>query len=1132
LFIGNPGTGKTTVATLLAKALAELEYRKNPTPVLTSADEILSSGMPPPAAAFAQMAATADGGTLFIDEAYLFNPAPKGSTANDSNKVLNTLMKLSETMRLTTSFILAGYKEEMTSLLGYNPGFPSRFPKKFTFDFVDYTEIQLTKILHEMTVARGFHFESMRQCGVPIARVLARRLSRGANKKGFGNARECERLLDLCVQNQSARLVKLKTNQIPITPDMYRTLTRADTVGERPRLEDSSYMAQLMSMIGLKQVKDTVKNLMNLQLQNYDAEMRGEQIQVISLHRLFLGNPGTGKTTVARIYGKMLQQFGFLSDGDLIEVTPSDLKGHHQGDAATRTREVCESAKGKVLFIDEAYNLDPARANNTYGNEVIDTLVECVAGNAGVDMCVIMAGYKPQMEEMFRNCNNPGLKGRFNIGEALMFEDFTDEDIKKVLKQQVVEAGLIAEPGTLDYAISVITKKRMEDGFRNAGEAGQILDRAKLRHSTRLTKNDPPVTHPKRLIPSDFAGEELTLEQARDAFNGLDNLEHVYAVLDKFEALVETAKESGKKPHEVMADSHMLFLGPPGTGKTTLGQRFAQMFKHLEILPSDRFEYTTAGNLLGRYMGSTSNNTLDALRKAKGGILFIDEAYGMLPRHGSYGGEIIQTLIDNVTSEEFKGKVIVILAGYEDHITQLFEINAGFQSRFDKMRVQFDAWTAEQATRALVNLIVRDHKTITPEAEAALGSYFQTYADLPNWASARDVKDIILQQMEGFRAERSFELSKQRRLLAGAGAAAAGGGVGGPKPIGPRGSAQRDALPPQIPYELVDVQKTFASAIAARGGDANGGGPQSSVRKIYNKVSYKELLKRAERGGTIVVVNFASVATCPHSARFTPIFEDIAEENNDVMFAAVDSGSAEDVFSLERVSSVPCTLLFLKGIRQAEVKGVDANGLRSAIMSLKRQLTKLGMNAPPPPPLVTSGQPGLPPRGPNIAYGGTQTMAKVEKPPVISIRPGDDTGDDDNDDGPGNESNFWAALEDACAELGWSLDKVKMMLEDEAKFPPPEIMAIIQRKTGAKNPLKVKSMLQQQRGAVLEKIKISIKAAEKAKSEEEAKIQTKLKMLGRCPMGFEWLREGSGWRCAGGSHYCTDQELSEFKNDV
>ena len=106
------------------------------------------------------------------------------------------------------------------------------------------------------------------------------------------------------------------------------------------------------------------------------------------------------------------------------------------------------------------------------------------------------------------------------------------------------------------------------------------------------------------------------------------------------------------------------------------------------------------------------------------------------------------------------------------------------------------------------------------------------------------------------------------------------------------------------------------------------------------------------------------------------------------------------------------------------------------------------------------------------------------------------------------------------------------MLEDEANFPPPEIIKIIQGKTGTKNPAKVANMLKQQRGAVLEKIKISIAEADRAKTEEEAKIQTKLKQLSRCPMGFEWLREGCGWRCAGGSHFCSDQELDQYMNDV
>jgi hypothetical protein len=100
----------------------------------------------------------------------------------------------------------------------------------------------------------------------------------------------------------------------------------------------------------------------------------------------------TGKTTVARLYGRILKDFGFLSDGDLVEVTPSDLKGQAQGEAASRTKALLDSAVGKVVFIDEAYGLDPIRNNNAFGAEVIDTLIEKIDGSAGSNMCVIMAG--------------------------------------------------------------------------------------------------------------------------------------------------------------------------------------------------------------------------------------------------------------------------------------------------------------------------------------------------------------------------------------------------------------------------------------------------------------------------------------------------------------------------------------------------------------------------------------------------------------------------------------------------------------------------------------------------------------------------------------------------------------------
>lgn len=224
----------------------------------------------------------------------MFDPAPKGKQGNDSNKVLDALMKTVEALKLTTSFILAGYKEELLKVISYNPGFESRFAKQFRFEFDDFSELQMTKILVEMTKERGFRFETKKQCGAAIARVMARTLMRGVGKKDFGNARLCEKCLDSCIEKQKDRLARLLAAKIPVTDDDYRVLTRSDTIGERPNLQDSPYMAELNAMVGLESVKQRMNELMQLQLTNHDRKMAGEAPIDISLHRVFLGNPGTG----------------------------------------------------------------------------------------------------------------------------------------------------------------------------------------------------------------------------------------------------------------------------------------------------------------------------------------------------------------------------------------------------------------------------------------------------------------------------------------------------------------------------------------------------------------------------------------------------------------------------------------------------------------------------------------------------------------------------------------------------------------------------------------------------------------------------------------------------------------------
>jgi len=221
------------------------------------------------------------------------------------------------------------------------------------FEFEDYSEMQLAKIFHDYARGKGYRFESLKECGVPICKVMGRRMHRGAGVKGFGNGRVCEKVFEKCLMSWKERLGKLRLYNIQISAREYKTLTRRDTIGERPRLEESPYFRELNAMVGLATVKATVRSFMNLQLQNYDAEMRNERVQQVSLHRVFLGNPGTGKTTVAKLFGRMLKEFGFLSDGDLVVVTPSDLKGQAVGEAATRTRDLFEANKGKVIFIDE-----------------------------------------------------------------------------------------------------------------------------------------------------------------------------------------------------------------------------------------------------------------------------------------------------------------------------------------------------------------------------------------------------------------------------------------------------------------------------------------------------------------------------------------------------------------------------------------------------------------------------------------------------------------------------------------------------------------------------------------------------------------------------------------------------------
>jgi hypothetical protein len=224
---------------------------------------------------------------VVIDEVYNFKPSKGGSgMSNDSNKVLNHLLEVAEMMRATTTFILAGYKDDVNDLLTYNIGFPSRFPSDLTFDFEDFNEQQLGNIFRKEVRDRHFILEGQKGSGINIVLAASRQLSQGIGQKGFSNARTVRTYVDVAIGRQGKRMTAEGIH------NSNNILNHQDVLGDRPMFDDCSAYQEIESMIGLSSVKEEIRSLLNYQLYNFDKVMNGDKRELTKLHRVFTGNPG------------------------------------------------------------------------------------------------------------------------------------------------------------------------------------------------------------------------------------------------------------------------------------------------------------------------------------------------------------------------------------------------------------------------------------------------------------------------------------------------------------------------------------------------------------------------------------------------------------------------------------------------------------------------------------------------------------------------------------------------------------------------------------------------------------------------------------------------------------------------
>lgn len=316
----------------------------------------------------------------------------------------------------------------------------------------------------------------------------------------YNGAQEAARRVDISGENQP-KVGNEKTNPTNEKQTETKPEEKEETLDE--------LMEQLDSLIGLDTVKHEVRSLINLIKVRAMRKEHDLKVMNMSFHMVFTGNPGTGKTTVARLVAKIYKQLGFLSKGQLIETDRSGLVAGYVGQTAGKVMDVVNSALGGILFIDEAYALARKGMDNDFGHEAIDTLVKLMEDHRD-DLVVIVAGYTDEMHDFLTS--NPGLISRFN--KYIDFPDYTDDELMAILEMNAKRQGYRVTDEGKDVVRHMLTAMTLSErlDFGNARGMRNTLEKLVQAQANRLAVCEGEIT--REML------EEITGADAKTALVG------------------------------------------------------------------------------------------------------------------------------------------------------------------------------------------------------------------------------------------------------------------------------------------------------------------------------------------------------------------------------------------------------------------------------------------------------------------------------------------------------------------------------------------------------------------------------------------------------------------------------------
>lgn len=484
-------------------------------------------------------------------------------------------------------------------------------------------------------------------------------------------------------------------------------------------------MKEINQLYGLGNVKETFNRLCNAK--QFDS-LRSNGDMKSRYHMVFTGNPGTGKTTVARMLADMLYSMGLIKTNNLVEKRAAEFTSGWSGVTHQVVESVISEARDGVLFIDEAYaimNLDGNRRN-----QVIDLLMKSMDTEPVV---MIFAGYEEEINELLKM--NPGIKSR--MGYFVHFDDYKKEELFEIFKNKLTKMDYRIEPGAIASLEECVLQSMSDVDFGNARGIESLCQKVDDEYKNLIISK---VKKDDKILDSEIF-KKIMPPRNETNLDNLVGIKQAKAKLDEFKKAAIYEKHAKKAGLNIPSSpKHMIFTGNPGTGKTTVARVFAQELYNAGVIPTNKTIVLEPKDLAGNSRESGSQVFKKKLREAKGGVLFIDEAYAITNKGTIDGLNIIEHLLTAML--DHKDDIIFIFAGYPNEMNDFMDTNPGLKSRIGT-KIHFKDYTPNQLVEIFKRNIEKIGYKYDKEILEEIYNIVQYFDGLEELGNARFVDNLI-----------------------------------------------------------------------------------------------------------------------------------------------------------------------------------------------------------------------------------------------------------------------------------------------------------------------------------------------------------------------------------------------------